>query len=120
MSIATSIPEYIAMQYNQISMQVCCSLVVNGTCMYIHYIYISVSESIQGRMKKCKSTYWYAIFLTLRKSTTSYGRDGLMYKMREMGSKDKMWGVVSSLYANNRSCIFLEGKSSKFFSHAWL
>ena len=29
--------------------------------------------------------------------------------------KGKMWRVVRSLYANNRSCIFLEGKSSEFF-----
>ena len=31
-----------------------------------------------------------------------------------MGIKDKMWRVIRSLYANNRSCIFLEGKSSEF------
>ena len=42
-------------------------------------------------------------------------RDGLWYKMWEMGIKGKLWRVVRSLYANNRSCIFLEGKYSEFF-----
>ena len=36
--------------------------------------------------------------------------------MWEMGIKGKMWRVVRSLYVNNRSCIFLEGKSSDYFS----
>ena len=42
-------------------------------------------------------------------------RDGLWYKMWEMGIKGKLWRVVMSLYANIRSCVFLEGKSSEFF-----
>ena len=33
-----------------------------------------------------------------------------------MGIKGKLWRVVRSLYANNRSCVFLEGNSSEFFS----
>ena len=37
-------------------------------------------------------------------------------KMWEMGIKGKLWRVVRSLDANNRSCVFLEGKSSEFFS----
>ena len=32
-----------------------------------------------------------------------------------MGINGKMWRVVRSLYVNNRSCIFLEGKCSEFF-----
>ena len=36
--------------------------------------------------------------------------------MREMGIKGKMWRVLRSLYVNNRSCIFLEGKSPDYFS----
>ena len=30
------------------------------------------------------------------------------------GIKSKMWRVVRFLYVNNRSCIFLDGKSSDF------
>ena len=33
-----------------------------------------------------------------------------------MGIKGKLCRVVRSFYANNRSCVFLEGKSSEFFS----
>ena len=33
-----------------------------------------------------------------------------------MGIKGKLWRVVRSLYANNRSCVFFEGKSCEFFS----
>ena len=32
-----------------------------------------------------------------------------------MGIKSKMWRVIESLHVNNRSCIFLEGRSSEFF-----
>ena len=33
-----------------------------------------------------------------------------------MGIKGKLWRVVRSLYATNKSCILLEGKSSECFS----
>ena len=32
-----------------------------------------------------------------------------------MGIEGKMWRVVGSLYVNNRSCVYLGGKSSEFF-----
>ena len=73
----------------------------------------SLSELIQGRIKEGKSTY--AFFLDVKKAYDTVWRDGLWYKMWEMGIKGKMWRVVRSLYANNRSCIYLEGKSSEFF-----
>ena len=74
----------------------------------------SLNELIQGRIKEGKSTY--AFFLDVKKAYDTVWRDGLWYKMWEMGIKGKMWRVVRSLYVNNRSCIFLEGKSSDYFS----
>ena len=73
----------------------------------------SLNELIQGRIKEGKSTY--AFFLDVKKAYDTVWRDGLWYKMWEMGIKGKMWRIVRSLYANNRSCIFLEGKCSDFF-----
>ena len=35
--------------------------------------------------------------------------------MWEMGIRGKMWRVVRSMYVNNKSSIFLEGKASEFF-----
>ena len=40
---------------------------------------------------------------------------GLWYKMWEMGIKGKLWRVLWPLYVNNRSCVFLEAKSSESF-----
>ena len=36
--------------------------------------------------------------------------------MWEMGIRGKMWRIVRSLYLKNRSCVYLEGKTSGFFS----
>ena len=73
----------------------------------------SLTELIQGRIKEGKFTY--AFFLDVKKAYDSVWRDGLWYKMWEMGIKGKLWRVIRSLYVNNRSCVFLEGKSSEFF-----
>ena len=74
----------------------------------------SLSELIKGRIREGKSTF--AFFLDVKKTYDTVWRDGLWYKMWEMGIKSKLWRVVRSLYANNRSCVFWEGKSSEFFS----
>ena len=73
----------------------------------------SLNELIQGRISEGKSTY--AFFLDVKKAYDTVWRDGLWYKMWEMGIKGRMWRVVRSLYVNNRSCVFLEGKCSDFF-----
>ena len=73
----------------------------------------SLSELIQGRIREGKSTF--SFFLDVKKAYDTVWRDGLWYKMWEMGIKGKLWRVARSLYANNRSCVFLEGKSSEFF-----
>ena len=44
---------------------------------------------------------------------TLYAGMGYGIKCGKLEIKGKMWRVVRSLYVNN-SCIFLEGKSSKF------
>ena len=73
----------------------------------------SLSELIQGLIREVKSTF--AFFLDVKKAYDTVWRDGLWYKMWEMSIKGKLWRVVRSLYANNRGCVFLEGKSSEFF-----
>ena len=55
-------------------------------------------------------------FLDVKKAYDTVWRKGLWYKMWEMGIKGKMWRVVRSLYVNNRSCVYLDGKSSEFFT----
>ena len=73
-----------------------------------------LNDLIQGRIREGKSTF--ALVLDVKKAYDTVWRDGLWYKMWEMGIKGKLWRVVRSLYTNNRSCIFLEDKSSEFFS----
>ena len=69
---------------------------------------------IQGHIKEGKPTY--AFFLDVKKAYDTVWREGLWYKMWEMGIEGKMWRVVRSLYVNNRSCVYLDGKFSEFFS----
>ena len=80
------------------------------TNTFLHeYIYIytcidnifSLNELIQGRIREGKSTF--AFFLHVKKAYDTVWRDGLWYKMWEMGIKGKLWRAVRSLYANNRS-----------------
>ena len=54
--------------------------------------------------------------MNVKKAYDPVWRNGLWYKMWKTGIKGKMWRVVRSLYANNRSCIFMEGKYSDYFS----
>ena len=73
-----------------------------------------LNELIQGRIKEGISTYIF--FLDFKKAYDTVWRDGLWYKMWGMDIKGKMRRVVRSLNVNNRSCTFLEGKSSDYFS----
>ena len=68
---------------------------------------------IQGRIREGKSTF--AFFLTLRKPMTLYAGMGCGTKCGKWVSSLSCGGWLS-LYANNRSCVFLESKSSDFFS----
>ena len=71
----------------------------------------SLNQLSEGRMKTGKSK---CIFLDIKKAYDTVWRDGLWNKMWDMGINGKMWRVTRSLYVNNRSCIFLEGKSLNF------
>ena len=74
----------------------------------------SLNELIQGRIRENKATYTF--FLDVKKAYDTVWRDGLWFKMWEMGIRGKMWRIVRSLYLKNRSCVYLEGKTSGFFS----
>ena len=56
-----------------------------------------------------------AFLLDIKKANDAVWRDGLWYKMWEMGIKAKMWRMVRSLYANNRS-IFWKASLQNLFS----
>ena len=56
-------------------------------------IALSFNELIQGCMKEGKSTY--AFFLNIKKANDIEWRDGLWYKMWEMGINDKTRRVIS-------------------------
>ena len=63
----------------------------------------SLNELIQGRIKRVNPLM---PFLGVKKAYNTVWRDGLWYKMWEMGILAKMCRVVRSLYVNNRGCIF--------------
>ena len=56
----------------------------------------------------------FVFSLILRKRMILY-RDGLWYRMWEMGIQGKLWRVIRNIYNVNSSCVFLNGCKSDYF-----
>ena len=76
------------------------------------YIFI-LNEVIQGRLQEGKKTFCF--FLDIKKAYDTVWRDGLWYKMLEMGIQGKLWRVIRNIYNVNSSCVFLNGCKSDYF-----
>ena len=54
----------------------------------------------------------YALFLDLRKAYDTVWRDGLLYKLWNMGIRGKVWQYVDALYARSERAVCLDGLTS--------
>ena len=67
-----------------------------------------------GRMRAGLGTY--ALFVDVVKAFPSVWRDGLWYKLWEMGIRGKMFRVLVHLYDSLSRCALHNGESSEYFS----
>ena len=58
----------------------------------------------------------YALFVDVVKAFPSVWRDGLWYKLWEMGIRGKMFRVLVHLYDSLSRCALHNGESSEYFS----
>ena len=65
------------------------------------------------RLQEGKKTFCF--FLDIKKAYDTVWRDGLWYKMWEMGIQGKLWRVIRNIYNVNSSCVFLNGCKSDYF-----
>ena len=69
---------------------------------------------MQGRQREDKKTY--AFFLDIQKAYDTVWRDGLWYKLWDMGVKGRMSHVIKKMYMSSRSAVRLEGEKSDSFN----
>ena len=77
----------------------------------------TLNEVIQGRLQEGKKTF--SFFLDIKKAYDTVWRDGLWYKLWEMGIQGKLWQVIRNIYNINSSCVFLNGCKSDYFDICW-
>ena len=56
---------------------------------------------MQGRIKEGKRTYTF--FLDVQKAYDTVWRNGLWFKLWELGVKGKMWRVIKRMYEFSKS-----------------
>ena len=57
----------------------------------------------------------FVFFLDIKKAYDTVWRDGLWYRMWDMGIQGKLWRVIRNIYNVNRSCVILNGCKSDYF-----
>ena len=76
-------------------------------------IMYTLNEIVQGRLKEDKKTYAFVlnIYIAIQKAYDTMWRDGLWYKLWDMGVKGRMWHVIKKRYVSSRSGVLLEGRN---------
>ena len=64
-----------------------------------------LNEVTQGRLQEGKKTF--SFFLDIKKAYDTVWRDGLWYRMLEMGIQGELWHVIRNIYNVNQSCVYL-------------
>ena len=72
-----------------------------------------LNEVIQGRLQEGKKTF--SFFLDIKKAYDTAWRDGLWYRIWEIGIQGKLWRVIRNIYNVNQSCVYLDGIKSEYF-----
>ena len=58
----------------------------------------------------------YAFFLDVQKAYDTVWRNGLWYKLWDVGIRGKMWRVIKQMYEESKSMVFLDGERSEAFN----
>ena len=80
----------------------------------VAWIMCTLNEIVQDRLREDKKTY--ALFLDIQKAYDSVWHDGLLYKLWEMGVKERMWRVMKQMFESSKSVELLEGEKSDTFT----
>ena len=77
------------------------------------YVFKNIIELFRFKKKKL-----FCCFVDYKKAFDSVWREALWYKLTKAGIQGKIFNVIKSLYAQVKSCVFLNGKKSDFFISA--
>ena len=58
----------------------------------------------------------YVAFIDYAKAFDTIWRDGLWYKLVKEGIGGKFLNILKSMYEKSKSCVFINGERSQFFS----
>ena len=83
---------------------------MNRSCMDNVY---TLNELVQGRLREGKTTFTF--FLDVQKAYDTVWRNGLWFKLWDMGIRGRMWRVIKKMYNVSRSAVLLEGERSDSF-----
>lgn len=73
----------------------------------------NLSEIIQSRIRQGLPTYIF--FRDVKKAFDTVWRDGLFYKLWDMGIRGKFWRILRNLYADTQSRVLVNGQQSEYF-----
>jgi Reverse transcriptase (RNA-dependent DNA polymerase) len=74
---------------------------------------LTLSQLLLGRKRQGKRTY--SFFLDIKKAYDTVWRNGLWYKLWQLGIRGKAWRIIKNMYDNTRSCVSIDGKLGEFF-----
>jgi hypothetical protein len=69
-----------------------------------------ISQVVRGRQRMKQATYVF--FLDLRKAYDTVWRDGLLYKLWQLGIRGRMWHYINALYTTSRRVVRSDGQLS--------
>ena len=73
-----------------------------------------LSELIRARKRKGRKTF--CAFLDIKKAYDCVFRDGLWYRLGQVGLRGKMWRVLRNLYTVVESCVLVGADRTEWFS----
>ena len=76
----------------------------------IDHIFV-VAETVRSRLL----SRTYACFLDIKSAYDHVFRDGLWFKLYQLGMRGKLWRVLMALYCNVQSCVMIGKVHSEFF-----